>query len=282
MYRIKRFNEGTDKKNEGSGGKKLIIGGGSGLVGSLLGEVVAGKLLRRSPVDDEGVKMTKDLIKDARSNGIVAKNSITDLGYSADFRDESIRNHVINKLKSQGVSLEELKKSKPSLYEAIANKKPLVVSSSNNPAIIAHELGHVDFGGTKIGKKFQGKFLYDTLSRGLPQLGVHGASFASGINSAIRKSKGEDEGLISKNAAWLGPVLTSTPMLVSEFEASRRGINRLKKLGASKALIAKSKKDLALAGASYLAETGSRVGLNYLIRGVGKIAGKEIAKNREG
>lgn len=291
MYEVRRFSTG-DRKRKGKKYDKMIDEGltiaGLGLIGKNASSFANGKAVDKlkeklyEPASEKELDLYKKLNDQAEKKGIfVHKNAWGMEGGASDFRNDSVRNYTIKKLKKAGYSLEDLKNIDPVSYDVISNKKPYVTVSSKNPAVLAHEMGHIDFSGSKIGKHVQNPYLYQGLTGKPVQGGLLGASFASGINSAIKKSKGEDEEFVSKHAAWALPTLTHTPMLASEFEASRRGLKNLKSLGASKAVMAKSKKDLALAGASYLTKAGAWVGGNYAARGLGKMIGSSIAEEME-
>lgn len=151
-----------------------------------------------------------------------------------------------------------------------------IIVPENNSALLSHELGHAAHyaegrGGSAVGKIAHK--LYD------PRIikGVSTASFVNGIHSGIKsekaKIKGEKESKWNRTKSVVVPVALNAPMLISEAAASKKGIDLLKKSGASKKLVSKSKQRLGAAYSTYLAratkdtikgEVGRHVGKGYV------------------
>lgn len=138
---------------------------------------------------------------------------------------------------------------------------------------MAHELGHSQYrrkdgtGGAigKIAHKANTRFLKKNTST---------ISFVNGIHSGIKEEKAKQEG--KKVSTWnkaktiAVPVALSAPLLISEAAASKKGLEMLKKSGASKELMKDSKKLLGVNYGTYLAHAGKNVASGEVGRRIGK------------
>lgn len=220
---------------------------GSGLIaGGLAANMAAGKYVMNRFKDDGGEEGKKIVDKMVKNSGTrVVDASIGDLGPAYNFKDKTV-------------------------YKA----------GSNNPGVIAHELGHAHYDKqtTKTGigklshkgyKRTGGGLSYSVFS---PMTGVV-AGRVSGKRAAKAEAEGKKESKLNRHAAWAAPLAVQGAGLVAEAAASRKGLKMMKSAGASKKMISQAKKDLGAAWVTY----GSRGVMNA---GIGELS-RAKAYNRE-
>lgn len=281
MYSIKRFSSLTtteNKKDKKSRSKsnasssRKDIKTGLGVTGAATGVSVLGVLSAMNPnkgLHDE--KILNNLMKQAKDKDI---SVIYGTPSAADLGMKSHMDQFMGNIKDSGLKFEDLPKD---VQDAIKNKKKIILKGNDRAEVFAHELGHHQFFDTKVGRALGGKAYMAGTSGKLTGLGL-GASFASGVNAARNEKNGTKENVLSKNAAWLVPVVKDAPMLINEGAASTNAIRNLKKMGVKGKDLRKSAGALTLAGSTYLAKTGGEIGLNYISRGLGKKVGKNYYK----
>lgn len=117
------------------------------------------------------------------------------------------------------------------------------------------------------------------LSNNLVQhgLGVTGG-LLSGIKAGRDEKKGKKESILNKVGYAAAPIAYHTPILVSEFEASRQGLKMLKKAGASKAYQRIARKNLGAYLGVYASRLATPILAGYGARQVGKIIGRRTVK----
>lgn len=107
-------------------------------------------------------------------------------------------------------------------YSTVDGKPSVVINPNSDASMLAHELGHVDFSTTQLGKQI-GKLKGYIPSNSLR--GALGAILASGgVAAAI---PGDDDLIASQLAA----TALAAPTLIDEFEASRRGLEMMNAAG---------------------------------------------------
>ena len=158
-----------------------------------------------------------------------------------------------------------------------------LIVTSGNADTLAHELGH-----SKYAKKGRargvggaiGRIAHKTDAIGRAYMGRPGLAtgfltgVAAGSIEGVRESKGKKENKIIRHSSWGVPVAAAIPTLVAEGMASRKGLKILKKSGASKEFLNKSKKNLAKAWGTYATSTAASAGAGE----VGRVAGKRLIK----
>lgn len=158
------------------------------------------------------------------------------------------------------------------------NDKIYQPKSSRSALSLSHELGHRHYGVDKDAKKlgkFTHKLRFSKLGKHAPEagslVGIAGGA-AAGVDKARREEQGKKETAAGKLAPVLGN-LSSAPMLHTEAVASKKGIELLKKAGASEKYLKHAKKSLGAAYGSYVAAPAASIAAGY--------AAKEIAYRRE-
>lgn len=175
-----------------------------------------------------------------------------------------------------------LARTKTKLGKDIKNKKDLILLGEggySNSAILSHELGHSQYttgvgrSGGKIGKVAHK--LYQPSKNLSAPVGII-AGFHSGVQAEKAKQNGKKESKLNRVLPIVTPIVMSAPMLVSEGLASKKGIELLKKSGASKELVNEAKKKLISAGSTYIAKTGKDV----ISSEAGRLVGKGLVKHK--
>jgi hypothetical protein len=120
---------------------------------------------------------------------------------------------------------------------------------SKNPAILGHELGHVDINNSRVGRLVQNPL---TTNLGARSAGIGpltgGLTGAFSDNETVRK------------AGLLAPLLTSAPQLAYEAAASIQGLRRMRGAGAHGKELLQGIKTLAPAFGTYATQAGLGVG----------------------
>lgn len=118
----------------------------------------------------------------------------------------------------------------------------------NNPAFLAHELGHADINKNRIGYAVQNPVTMLAGNHGAAAAGSLGG-FASGFSDDPRV----------RRAGLLAPLALSAPTLAYEAGASIQGLRRLRQGGAGAGQLLQAGKALLPAWGSYAARTGGQV-----------------------
>ena len=163
--------------------------------------------------------------------------------------------------------------------------------------VLAHELGHSLYdhkGRSKdiIGKAahatmFPSKILTDkVLNTKAGTVGMAAIGFRSGMKSAERKAKGENDTIWNKTKSVAIPLAITAPTLIGEAAASRQGIKMLKKHGASKDALKIARKSLAGAWGTYAAKDALKPivvgeGSRLVGKGVGTVKYKKRKENKD-
>lgn len=143
--------------------------------------------------------------------------------------------------------------------------------------VLAHELGHAQYlrGGRSksiIGKAAHKLTPVSAISMSTP-IGAVGSAingFRSGQKSVKAKRDGKRESIWNKTRSIAVPTALAAPLLISEGKASLYGLKAMKKAGASKELIAQSKKRLLGAYGTYAGQASKNVMIGAGSREVGK------------
>lgn len=236
----------------------------------------------------EADEVNKRLLDVAKKQNTKVVNSNSSLGsYVSEDSIKSARRQIKKHQKKNGLSDSEieslLKKKQPHdshlIDEVFRPKHKDVITvgktgtKASDPAVLAHELGHSQYRrkdgtGGAIGK-IAHKANIHSLKKNTSTI-----SLVNGIHSGIKEEKAKQEG--KKVSTWnkaktiAVPVALSAPLLISEAAASKKGLEMLKKSGASKELIKDSKKLLGVNYGTYLAHAGKNVASGEVGRRIGK------------
>lgn len=247
-------------------------------------------------LSDDNEELTNKLIADAKKKNKSLKiERIEGLPGAFYTLDDDKARQVKKKLFKKGVksglskrqaAINANKAMKDSGIKSIYRRNSILLSEySNNPAMVAHEIGHSTMNNSKFGRAY--KRTYMTLSkpgaitsgsaalsndkRLVKQYRIgHGLIAANAVHSGFMagraKAKGKKVGWLTKNKAWIAPAAISAPTLFEEGRASIIGYNKLKKLGASKTDLKRARSGLGAAYATYLVDPALRManaGLSY-------------------
>jgi hypothetical protein len=146
---------------------------------------------------------------------------------------------------------------------------------AKTPDIVAHELGHREFGRTALGKVVQNPYVYSMAKSPLPIVGGLAAGAFEGRRKAKQKAKGEKASKIPYGAAV--PLVGTAPMMASEAGASLKAMKMLRESGASPAQLRQARGSLGRAFATYAA--APVVGLGAY--GLGKYLGRKAAPRQQ-
>lgn len=177
--------------------------------------------------------------------------------------------------------LEEVEKTDPLVHgilEVIRKSNldnPVIIADPNfnDPAVISHEVGHTEYqtkeeNGRNKFIKFAHKYPAYFNDGGLLWGGLFG--FILGIAKNANSVTGTKVANYAKNGAFVMATVDAGMVLTCELAASRRGIELLKKLGASDDDIRRYRKTLLKAAGSYVAYSTMNVGLMMLGIKIGK------------
>lgn len=156
------------------------------------------------------------------------------------------------------------------------NNDIIYTNGKPNATFTSHEVGHRHYVkdkaktvGDKVGKAAH---KYYKATGGMHNFATVSpiAGIAAGIHSGKKKYEKEKEGKKeskwNRHKGWAIPLAISAPALLSEGLASKHGLKILKKSGATKKFLNKSKKDLAKAWGTYGSVTAANVGTGELSR----------------
>jgi hypothetical protein len=201
-----------------------------------------------------------------------------------DFYKRELNN--INKNKKLTKKKKEILKYELDRHRAVLKTKGkggfIVDKDLKSGSILSHEMGHEYYQNGE-GKKKLGGILHKGKSSKLlnntkvKRLGTLSA-FVSGMNAAKHEKEGTEEEKISKYGYLVLPGARTITTVGSEAAASHRGLKLLKKHGASKKALKKSRKSLATALGTYIGSSVFDLGTSYLSRSAGKGVGKLIYK----
>lgn len=204
-------------------------------------------------------------------HSIMSKKHSSDLENKEKYADESKRlsEKLKQDAKDRGVKIHETKvDNRGPFYNMIDDT--VYLNGSKDSASLSHELGHRHYTKEKSGKvgniahkgyKYTGGAL---AHMAISPVAAHFAGKASGKSKARKEEAGEKENKVGKAAPIAAPLLVSTPGLVSEAAASRKGLKMLKESGASKEMMKKSNKALGHAFGTYAALNAANVGVGLL------------------
>lgn len=244
--------------------------------GGLLANDVAGKIVdgQRKSVRGESEKISRKLIKEAQDQGTSVYRTASAEG------SYYLNPDAVKYLRKKGIKVPAGKSG------------DYIATDPRRADIVAHELGHSKHyagrSGSVIGKvahkinKPSKSVFMNPRSKWFPA-GM-AASYANGYDSGVRSAKAEKEGkkesAINKIRTPALSVGATSPVLISEFEASRQGLKAMKRAGASSKLLNDAKLRLAAAGGTYAAATGLNAGVGYFGRYQGKKSVKKGKKKK--
>lgn len=225
-------------------------------------------------------------------------------------RDENISNKLSEEAEKLGAEIYTTKGPSRFIESKSGKHKIYINKDTGNNTILAHELGHAyykigdgkeKFGGrlhevvrkiknpyVKLVKKANESKLesltpkeqYELLTKEPKELRRNVGSAVSGLSGVLagykaakEKEKGNKKKSRLISAASLGiPVLGHVPLMGTEISASKKGMEYLKKAGATKEQLKGSRKSMGYSLGTY----GVDVGKNILINTGGQLAGRGI------
>jgi hypothetical protein len=193
------------------------------------------RLLHYQACSQALLKEASDRISNYRELARLAKSAPDDVDVVLRLGDERI-GRFGGGVYGSSKDLEEYVDSKPS-------GKNLIIVSTTDPAILAHELGHADVDQSTIGRVLQSGVVR-TGSNILPP------AMALSVSRAAGQAMGPLAGALIGASV---PFLVNSPVLIAEALASKKGVQRLREAGMSEKDIEKAKKQLWKAYGTYLA-----------------------------
>lgn len=237
-YIIKRFSKKEKESKTDSLRNAAILGGGS-FIGS---NVLAADLIKNTDKDlsVENKEALEKLLKEGKDRGLKGT--------------------------------EKIKHSLLSGYLPASD----TIRHGENAGITSHELGHRHYFKEKdagtIGKLAHKAYLVPNVMRQFH--GVGAASFAngylSGRHAAKLEKEGKEESKLHRLSGFVVPGAAAAATLTAEGLASKKGIQLLKKSGASKEVIDRAKKELPKAWGTYASQSGMEFGASELGRFIGR------------
>ena len=141
-------------------------------------------------------------------------------------------------------------KSGPLASLGTGNHEPYVATAgSKNPAILGHELGHVDINNNRLGRIVQNPIT--------TRLGGHAANIGT-LTGMATGGLSDDERV--RKAGVLAPLALSAPQLAYEAAASIQGLRRMRGAGANTKELLHGAKTLIPGFTSYATRAGLGVG----------------------
>ena len=224
---------------------KNIIKFGSAIVGKILLGVLNTKLigiLEKHSIKDN--RLTESLIslipKD--ENILVGNIGDTSFYFNPSNLTKQSKKLMLDAFSKIGVDPDKLDSMNSYLMHSIKyDKKLIVISPSNGCEALAHELGHffIDYNKGFM-KTLQSNIVISLISK---------SDLVSTVSSFALSLFGKD------SLSVIVPLIVKSPLLVTEFTASKVGLDLLKKAGATEEQINRSKKNLASAWGTYLSYT---------------------------
>ena len=237
---------------------------------------------------------------------------LSDKAYEYKDRDQNLTDRLSEEADRLGVEIYTTKGPTRYVETKGGKRRILMNKDTGNTANLAHELGHAYYkvgeGKDKIGGKihkinYKLKKPYTKLAENLNKLDLESLSIKdqnelitkkstklrkstgsavsglsgvlAGYKAAEEKEKGNKKKSRLISAASLGiPVLGHVPQMGTEISASKKGMEYLKKAGATKEQLKGSRKSMGYSLGTY----GVDVGKNILLNAGGQVAGGGIYK----
>lgn len=220
-----------------------IIGGG--FINSHAGKNVINKL-------NKDTELTPELLKSAKKSG-----------YKVDKADPNI------------VAI-----TGSPAYATVDNNTVYVTDKNINSGILAHELGHLDIAKNHklLNKATQSKLIMAATNPMIPVSLVN--AYHSGYKTEMNKLQGKKSSRILKHKAWVVPTALAGIRATREAGASIIGLNKMKKLGASKSQLNSAKKTLGTALGTYLAMSLMNAGTTTAAYKLGQARAREAYKRK--
>lgn len=156
-------------------------------------------------------------------------------------------------------------------------KSSIFMSGVKDPSFLAHEMGHAHFYDNKKANKLlrvAHKFPIYKSSMEITPFAAGAIGFKSGKNSVKHEKEGTKESKLSRLSGVGTGLVGSTPMFASEVAASHKGLQYLKQHGADLKQIKRARKNLAIAGGTYLGIAGLNTAIGEVGRGLGRAYAK--------
>lgn len=269
--------------------------GGTMVVGGLTANMILNNSMQKDLDERSGDKKSKryrDLLVDAfkKKHGDNNFLEIKDYGNASAIQLENV-DEIKEDLRQLSPEdrrmLEEMEKTDPYIHaimEIIRKSdmnNPIIVADPtfNDAAIISHEVGHTEYqtkeeNGRNKFIKLAHKYPAYFNEGGLVWGGLFG--FIWGLAQQSKSATGEKVTRYLKNGVYVMASIDAGMVLACELAASKRGIELLKKLGATEEEIKKYRKTLMKAAGTYVSSSIMNVGLTML----GARGGRWMALNR--
>lgn len=269
--------------------------GGTMAVGGLTANMILNNSMQKDLDERSGDKKSKryrDLLVDAfkKKHGDNNFLEIKDYGNASAIQLENvdeIKENLRQLSPEDRRMLEEMEKTDPYIHaimEIIRKSdmnNPIIVADPtfNDAAIISHEVGHTEYqtkeeNGRNKFIKWAHKYPAYFNEGGLVWGGLFG--FIWGLAQQSKSATGEKVTRYLKNGVYVMASIDAGMVLACELAASKRGIELLKKLGATEEEIKKYRKTLMKAAGTYVSSSIMNVGLTML----GARGGRWMALNR--
>lgn len=175
----------------------------------------------------------------------------------------------------------------------------------DNPAVLAHEMGHAAMSKKGRSKDILGRAAHSKAGRAwgsyfdnatninandkegkILKYGARGLFLGDGIRRGIKSSKQEESGNTkgakrTRRNAFLISGLSAAPTLIAEASASRKGMKYLKEAGASKEILRNSRRQLGHSFGTYASMAGIPLALEAGGTAIGYGAHKLISKSKK-
>lgn len=269
--------------------------GGTMAVGGLTANMILNNSMQKDLDERSGDKKSKryrDLLVDAfkKKHGDNNFLEIKDYGNASAIQLENvdeIKENLRQLSPEDRRMLEEMEKTDPYIHaimEIIRKSdmnNPIIVADPtfNDAAIISHEVGHTEYqtkeeNGRNKFIKWAHKYPAYFNEGGLVWGGLFG--FIWGLAQQSKSATGEKVTRHLKNGVYVMASIDAGMVLACELAASKRGIELLKKLGATEEEIKKYRRTLMKAAGTYVSSSIMNVGLTML----GARGGRWMALNR--
>ena len=269
--------------------------GGTMAVGGLTANMILNNSMQKDLDERSGDKKSKryrDLLVDAfrKKHGNNNFLEIKDYGNASAIKLENvdeIKENLRQLSPEDRRMLEEMEKTDPYIHaimEIIRKSdmnNPIIVADPtfNDAAIISHEVGHTEYqtkeeNGRNKFIKWAHKYPAYFNEGGLVWGGLFG--FIWGLAQQSKSATGEKVTRHLKNGVYVMASIDAGMVLACELAASKRGIELLKKLGATEEEIKKYRRTLMKAAGTYVSSSIMNVGLTML----GARGGRWMALNR--
>lgn len=219
---------------------KDIIKSGSAIVGKILARSINTKLVsllkKYSTVDK---KLTESLIslipnRDDFLIGFIGDDSFY---FNPSLLTKREKELAISAFKDSKIDSDKLDSVSSYLMNSIEHDKKLIITStSSGVEATAHEIGHA----------FNDMKLWSKVLQGRVVSSISKADLVTMVSSFVLSLFGKE------SLSVLVPLIVKSPLLTTEFTASKIGLDLLKKAGATEEQINRSRKALASAWGTYL------------------------------